>query len=227
MIEFKTKAYFRFLWNSKNQYGIHSPYVYDLITQCFYKHLKRKTYKKLKRHRKHYKKNHPNFKALDERFSLKKSKFIHRLTTYFSSQNLLDLSGTKGYIANIAHAENNLVMDEELLLNTSNHRHISCNPTINNLKKELQKINTTPFDFIFLGKDHIQPSWEKIYASLESHINPQTILVVEGIHLYEENESFWKEIEADENINVTIDVFYWGIVSFRRNQAKQQFTIRV
>ena len=33
---FKAKAYLKFLWSSKNQHGIHSPFVYKLITQCFY-----------------------------------------------------------------------------------------------------------------------------------------------------------------------------------------------
>ena len=33
---FKIKAYLKFLWHSKNQHGIHSPFVYKLITQCFY-----------------------------------------------------------------------------------------------------------------------------------------------------------------------------------------------
>ena len=28
--------YFRFLWHSKNEHGVHSPFVYDLITKCFY-----------------------------------------------------------------------------------------------------------------------------------------------------------------------------------------------
>jgi predicted O-methyltransferase YrrM len=33
---FKIKVYLKFLWHSKNQYGIHSPFVFRLITQCFY-----------------------------------------------------------------------------------------------------------------------------------------------------------------------------------------------
>lgn len=33
---FKTITFLKFLWHSKNQYGIHSPFVYKLITKCFY-----------------------------------------------------------------------------------------------------------------------------------------------------------------------------------------------
>lgn len=28
--------YLRFLWHSKNEHGVHSPFVFDLITNCFY-----------------------------------------------------------------------------------------------------------------------------------------------------------------------------------------------
>lgn len=30
------KSYFKFLLNSKNEHGIHSPFVFDLVTKCFY-----------------------------------------------------------------------------------------------------------------------------------------------------------------------------------------------
>lgn len=30
-------AFLKFLWHSKNQHGVHSPFVFDLVTQCFYK----------------------------------------------------------------------------------------------------------------------------------------------------------------------------------------------
>jgi len=34
---FKIKSYFTFLSKSTNQHGVHSPFVYDLVTKCFYK----------------------------------------------------------------------------------------------------------------------------------------------------------------------------------------------
>lgn len=33
---FQIKSYFKFLWKSKNAHGIHSPFVFDLVTKCLY-----------------------------------------------------------------------------------------------------------------------------------------------------------------------------------------------
>ena len=31
------KSYLKFLFHSKNEHGVHSPFVFDLVTKCFYK----------------------------------------------------------------------------------------------------------------------------------------------------------------------------------------------
>jgi predicted O-methyltransferase YrrM len=33
---FQIKSYLQFLWNSKNEHGVHSPFVFDLVTKCLY-----------------------------------------------------------------------------------------------------------------------------------------------------------------------------------------------
>jgi predicted O-methyltransferase YrrM len=33
---FQIKSYLKFLWNSKNEHAVHSPFVFHLITKCFY-----------------------------------------------------------------------------------------------------------------------------------------------------------------------------------------------
>jgi hypothetical protein len=33
---FQIKSYLKFLWHSKNEHAVHSPFVFNLLTKCFY-----------------------------------------------------------------------------------------------------------------------------------------------------------------------------------------------
>ncbi|HQF47228.1 MAG TPA: class I SAM-dependent methyltransferase, partial [Flavobacterium alvei] len=33
---FQIQSYLKFLWHSKNEHAVHSPFVFNLITKCFY-----------------------------------------------------------------------------------------------------------------------------------------------------------------------------------------------
>ncbi|UGS24398.1 O-methyltransferase [Flavobacterium channae] len=46
------KAYIKFLLHSKNEHGVHSPFVFDLVTKCFYNTSDYPEYKVLKNYRK-------------------------------------------------------------------------------------------------------------------------------------------------------------------------------
>lgn len=46
------KSYLKFLYNSKNQHGVHSPFVFDLVTKCFYDKTNYSEYSSLKSYRK-------------------------------------------------------------------------------------------------------------------------------------------------------------------------------
>ena len=57
--------------------------------------------------------------------------------------------------------------------------------------------------------------------------NKKTVFIFDDIHLSEEMEEAWKEIKKHPKVQVTIDTFYLGLVFFRREQAKQDFKIRL
>ena len=63
-------AYLKFWWHSKNEHGVHSPFVFDLLTKCFYD-----------------RSNHSAYQQLSEKNS--KSKFLIRLSAYFKFENCL------------------------------------------------------------------------------------------------------------------------------------------
>jgi predicted O-methyltransferase YrrM len=51
MILHSINSYLKFLWNSKNQHGVHSPFVYNLLTKCFYDKTNYEEYSILKSYR--------------------------------------------------------------------------------------------------------------------------------------------------------------------------------
>lgn len=63
-------SYLKFLLKSTNQHGVHSPFVYSLVTQCFYKKRKYKPY--------------GNWN--------KKQRLLYRIIQYFQPQTLLEVS---------------------------------------------------------------------------------------------------------------------------------------
>lgn len=122
---------------SKNQHGIHSPFVYDLVTKCFYDSKKQGAYKTLRAYRNktiQHKKiipitdfgsNYRVFKSKERKVStitknakitLKKQKLLYRVISYFKPDTILEL-GTSiglGTIAmSIANPSSKLITMEE------------------------------------------------------------------------------------------------------------------
>lgn len=70
-------SYLKFLWNSKNEHGVHSPFVFLLVTKCFYDN---KTFKPY----------FPHLETLTNR-----GKLLNRLFHYFQFQEGIYLSENK------------------------------------------------------------------------------------------------------------------------------------
>ncbi len=79
---FQIKSYLKFLWNSKNEHGVHSPFVFHLVTKCFYDKIELKPY-------------FPEFQN-----KTNKEKLLNRLFHYFEFREGLYFSENK--IANVS-----------------------------------------------------------------------------------------------------------------------------
>lgn len=129
-------AYIKFILKSSNQHGIHSPFVYDLITKCFYDKTKYTAYSKLKKYRQSLLNSKEKLQITDfgegsKRLSKKERRisdmakmagsskkdgqFIFRLSQYFQFKTTLELGtslgmGTQAFA--LAHPENNITTIE-------------------------------------------------------------------------------------------------------------------
>jgi hypothetical protein len=53
-----------------------------------------------------------------------------------------------------------------------------------------------------------------------------SLMMVKGIYGNAETKQAWKQIKEHERVTVTVDLFWIGLVYFRKGQAKEHFKIR-
>lgn len=98
--------------------------------------------------------------------------------------------------------------------------------TLPSFIRQLKAKNQT-LDFIFIDGNHRYEPTVRYFHELLSVVNDNSVLIFDDIHWSEEMEQAWKEIIAHERITLSIDLFFIGIVFFRKeNKAKQDFVIR-
>ena len=111
------KSYIKFLWNSKNEHGVHSPFVFDLITNCFYDTKKFSEYSILKNYRNSLLQNKntievtdfgsgsrvfkSNTRAINQiaknaGISKKRAELLFRITYYFQPESILEIGTSLG-----------------------------------------------------------------------------------------------------------------------------------
>ena len=111
------KSYLKFLYNSKNEHGVHSPFVFDLITKCFYDKTKFAAYFVLKKYRKSLLENNDIIEVNDfgsgskvfksnkrkiaqiakvAGISSKRAELLFRIVKYFQPNEILEIGTSLG-----------------------------------------------------------------------------------------------------------------------------------
>ncbi|HLT51637.1 MAG TPA: hypothetical protein VKZ93_06750 [Arenibacter sp.] len=65
------------------------------------------------------------------------------------------------------------------------------------------------------------------YLVHNKEIINDTIMYIPNIHKTKDRYIFWEKIKELEKVTVSVDMFYGGLVFFRREQAKEHFKIRI
>lgn len=111
------KSYIKFLFHAKNEHGVHSPFVFDLITKCFYDKTKYPEYEVLKNYRNSllankntievtdfgagsrvFKSNTREISAIAKNagISTKNAELLFRIVKYFQPETILEIGTSLG-----------------------------------------------------------------------------------------------------------------------------------
>lgn len=82
-------------------------------------------------------------------------------------------------------------------------------------------------DFSFIDGNHRQEPTERYFKELLAKTNNDSIFVFDDIHWSSEMEAAWKTIKNNAAVSRSIDLFFIGIVFFRKEfKERQHFIIR-
>jgi len=83
------------------------------------------------------------------------------------------------------------------------------------------------FDLVFIDGNHRKEPTLNYFKLLLKNLHNEAILIFDDIHWSREMEEAWKQISSNENVRVSIDLFFLGIVVFRESiREKQHYQIR-
>ncbi len=252
------KSYIFFLIKSTNQHGVHSPFIYNLITQCFYDKKKHPEYDLIKHYKKHLLRSNIKIDVKDlgsgsrvfksnKRLvskmasnvgaTKKETQLLLRLAKYFKFKNSLELGTSLGiashaiYIGNIT---NRLLTIEgcpnisEFTKNTFKSFNLE-NITLKtgDFSDAIEQINKNTYDFIYFDGNHKKEATLNYFEKLIPTVKNDSVFIFDDIYWSKGMTEAWELIKKHPKVTVTIDTFFWGIVFFRKEQAKEHFTIRV
>jgi predicted O-methyltransferase YrrM len=83
-----------------------------------------------------------------------------------------------------------------------------------------------PIDFAFFDGNHRYEPTMRYFEQCLTRRTDQSVFVFDDIHWSVEMDRAWKAIKAHPEVMLTVDLFYMGLVFFRKNQPKQHFSLR-
>jgi predicted O-methyltransferase YrrM len=114
---FQIKSYLQFLWHSKNEHAVHSPFVFNLLTKCFYDKKFKLEYVVLENYRNELLQNKNTIEVTDfgagskifksntrqiaqiaktAGISAKRARLLYRIVNYFQPDTILEIGTSLG-----------------------------------------------------------------------------------------------------------------------------------
>ena len=182
------KSYIKFILKSTNEHGVHSPFVYSLLTKCIYK----KQHKDTKQH-----------------LISKKNQIIpYKIASHFKSNEILVVGNLKKAASLFSLARPN-----------------SCVRSVEDFFET--QTSEKQFDLVYIDTTNSSINLESLFEKLLYSAHKNCVFIFEGIYTNTANTKVWQHMIASQDVTVSIDGFYCGLVFLKKGQEKQHFTLRL
>ncbi len=172
--------------------------------------------------------------------SLKSKKYanlLFRIASYYKTENIIELGTSLGITtAYLAASGNNVYTIEGSKEVAKIASSVFENIDIKNISLFVGKFEDqlplvlSQIESVGLGYvdgDHRKIPTLNYFNLLKRKATENSIIIFDDIYWSKEMEEAWETIKADSHVTLTIDLFFIGIIFFRKDfKVKQDFTIR-
>ncbi|HEV7347188.1 class I SAM-dependent methyltransferase [Telluribacter sp.] len=93
------------------------------------------------------------------------------------------------------------------------------------LGRTVQNLNQ-PLDMVYFDANHRYEPTVRYFELCLPHANNDSLFIFDDIYWSKEMTRAWEYIKAHPEVTVTIDLFWIGLVFFRKGQVKEDFVLR-
>jgi predicted O-methyltransferase YrrM len=176
--------------------------------------------------------------AIDAATPAKFAQLLFRIGTHYGCKSVLELGTSFGlttlYLSCVSEDARVITIegDESVAAYAAKHFQSLQKSRINLIQgafenelpsalKQLGKV-----DLAYIDGNHRRDSTLNYFRQILPFTHEKSILVFGDIHWSKEMKRAWKEITSSQLITATVDLFYVGIIFFRKELSKQDFVIR-
>lgn len=248
--------YIKYRAKAKGRHGIHSPFVYKMVDECFRTPISPDDQKRLS-HRIRSLANDSRIievedfgagsKLLTKQRKLsdilkvsssrgKYGRLLYQLSAYYTPKKVLEFGTSLGigsaHFA-LGHPQATITTVEacrstrEVALETFQQLHTTTVDSVHaTFDQFLNDVPPTETDLLFIDGHHDGEALLGYIERLIPWTNEETLIVVDDIRWSNSMFDAWQTLCADSRFHVSIDLFRMGILSRRSGQEKEHFVLR-
>lgn len=234
---------------------MHSPFVFDFMKHVLYDHRHFYAYDEIEKMRENLLKGDLTLEVTDygtgtsSKRSLKsiiktsvkpakQAQLLFRIVDHYKCYKILELGTSLGltalYLASASKNSNVITLEGDPQIA------LQAQKNFNALKKKNILLCTGKFeetlnsaltlqdktDLIFFDGNHREEATLQYFQQSLHHADERSIFIFDDIHWSRGMKKAWHIVQVNERVTITIDLFYLGIVFFRKELSKQHFVLR-
>lgn len=166
------------------------------------------------------------------------AQLIFRLVAHFEPQNIVELGTCLGItslylnqanpLAQIITIEGCREIADVAAKNFAVMEAKNVNLVVGNFDHVLpQVLEKEPnVDFVFIDGNHTEAATLRYFDWILPKAYDKTVIVFDDIYWSEGMKAAWKKIKQHPQVTVTVDLFWIGLVFFKKDQVKENFKVK-